>query len=186
MKPPLILASASPRRHLLLKKVGIRFTVKPSHVSEESNLSSPRRRVEALAMRKAQATAKTVEQGWILGADTLVVLKNRILGKPINPHDAYRMLYKLSGSRHRVYTGVALVEAGSGRTLVRSEVSTVFMKKLELDVLVRMSKKHLDKAGAYAIQEKHDPIARVTKGSYDNVVGLPVKLVKSMLREFGA
>lgn len=183
-KIPLILASASPRRRSLLKRARISFRVQPSHVSEDSTVSNPRKRVEQLALRKAKAVATKVKRGWVLGADTLVILKNRILGKPINPHDAYRMLYRLSGTTHRVMTGVALVDAESGRSLVRSAISKVHMKKLELEALVRLSKKHLDKAGAYAIQEKRDPIARVVSGSYENVVGLPVDLVKKMLREF--
>jgi septum formation protein len=147
-------------------------------------MRDPRRRVEALALRKAEAVAKKLNAGWVLGADTLVVLGRRVLGKPVNALDAYRMLYRLSGTRHRVMTGVALVEAGSGRRLVGSALSTVFMKKLELEEIVRLSRRHLDKAGAYAIQEKRDPIARVLSGSYDNVVGLPVALVRELLRRF--
>jgi septum formation protein len=119
----------------------------------------------------------------VLGADTVVVLRGKILGKPRDEKDAYRMLYRLSGSTHRVYTGVALVDASSGKSLVTHAVSVVRMKKIGLEELMKLSRKHLDKAGSYAIQEKRDPIARVVKGSYDNVVGLPVKDVKALLKK---
>jgi septum formation protein len=116
-----------------------------------------------------------------LGADTVVVLDGRILGKPRHALDAYRMLYRLSGTTHRVLTGVALVDAPTGRALVRTAVSTVRMKKLPLERLLRLARRHLDKAGAYAIQERSDPIARVVQGSYDNVVGLPVRWVRRLM-----
>ena len=92
------------------------------------------------------------------------------------------MLGRLSGSTHQVYTGVALVDAKTKKTLVSHAKSEVRMKKISPQDLARLSRKHLDKAGSYAIQEKHDPIARVVKGSYDNVVGLPVK-VKALLKK---
>jgi len=184
LKAPLILASNSPRRKQLLKQLKIPFKVLPSHVSEESTIRSASRLVQALALRKAQATAALVKKGIVLGADTVVVLGSRILGKPIDAQDAYRMLYRLSGSTHRVLTGVAVVDVETGKKQVSYAVSRVKMKKLPLDELVRLSRLHLDKAGSYAIQDKNDPIARVISGSYDNVVGLPIDLVKSLLKPF--
>ncbi len=179
----LILASGSPRRRVLLKKLGIPFKVVVSHVSEESRETRPERLVRELALRKAKAVAVKVDSQVVLGADTVVVLRGKILGNPKDARDAYRMLYRLSGSRHRVYTGVALVH---GRTvLVDHAVSTVQMKKIDLDQLLVLSRKHMDKAGAYAIQEKKDPIAKIVRGSYDNVVGLPVVLVGRMLKKLG-
>ena len=96
------------------------------------------------------------------------------------------MLGGLSGTTHQVYTGVALVDAASGQSLVSHARSDVRMMKIAPDELARLSRRHLDKAGSYAIQEKRDPIARVVKGSYDNVVGLPVGLVKKMLKRVKA
>lgn len=184
LTPPLILASASPRRRQLLRAAGIPFRVLASHVNEDSTIADPRRRAEALALRKARAVAKSLRKGWVLGADTIVYGGGRFFGKAENSRQAYQMLYRLSGTRHRVITGVALVEAGTRKPpLVRSESSTVFMKKLSLETLLRLSRKHRDKAGNYAIQERRDPIARVVSGSYDNVVGLPVALVKKMLSD---
>jgi len=179
-----ILASGSPRRRALLKKLRIPFKVIVSHVSEKSAETRPVHLVRALALRKARAVASKNPKAIVLGADTVVVLKGKILGKPKDIQDAYRMLYRLSGSRHKVYTGVALIEGT--KTLVDSAVSVVSMKKINLDRLLVLSRKHLDKAGAYAIQEKKDPIARIVRGSYDNVVGLPVDLVGRMLRKFSS
>jgi septum formation protein len=137
--------------------------------------------VRQLALRKAMAIAQKITDGIVLGADTVVVLRGKILGKPKNTRHAFQMLSDLSGSTHRVYTGVAVVHASTGKTLVGHAASEVQMKKIPMDNLRLLSRKHLDKAGSYAIQEKKDPIARVIKGSYDNVVGLPVKLVKRLL-----
>ncbi|MFA5975988.1 MAG: Maf family protein [Elusimicrobiota bacterium] len=183
-RPPLILASLSPRRRQLLRRLKIPFRVIPSHASEESNVKNPRKLVMELALRKASSVAKELDRGLVLGADTIVVLGGRILGKPGNTQDAYRMLYRLSGSTHSVYTGIALVDAATGRSKSAVAASAVRMKKLPIDRLLALSRNHLDKAGAYAIQEKKDPIARVIRGSYDNVVGLPVSLVKKLLKQF--
>ncbi len=93
------------------------------------------------------------------------------------------MLSGLSGSIHHVYTGVALVDAKTHKALVTHAKSEVRMKKIPEALLRKLSRKHLDKAGSYAIQAKRDPIARVIKGSYDNVVGLPVQTVKALLKK---
>ncbi len=180
----LILASASPRRRQLLRKLKIPFRVKASHLPERSSHTQPVRFVQDLALQKARAVASSLKEGLVLGADTVVVLRGKILGKPRDEKDAYRMLYRLSGSTHRVCTGVALVDAKTRKAVTSSATSVVRMKKISLENLLTLSRRHLDKAGSYAIQEKRDPMARVVKGSYDNVVGLPVKLVKSLLLSF--
>jgi len=179
----LILASASPRRRALLRKLRIPFRVKPSHIPEKSRHVAPARLVRDLALQKAQAVARSIHEGVVLGADTVVVLKGKILGKPRDARDAYRMLYRLSGSTHAVYTGVAVVDAATKKSLVAHAKSVVRMKKIPLEQILKLSRRHLDKAGSYAIQEKKDPIAKVVKGSYDNVVGLPVTTVKALLRK---
>lgn len=179
----LILASASPRRRQLLKRLKIPFRVMPSHIRETSAHKTPKRLVQDLALRKAKAVALQLRGGVVLGADTIVVLRGRILGKPEDAQDAYRMLYRLSGSVHQVYTGVALVDVRTQKALVSHAKSVVRMKKIPLDELLRLSRQHLDKAGSYAIQKRRDPIAHVVKGSYDNVVGLPMAIVKSLLKK---
>ncbi len=180
----IVLASKSPRRRELLKKAGIKFRVIPSGISEESDEMRPDARVIELALRKARAVAKKIKKGIVLGADTIVVCGGKIIGQPSGLREAYDMLYLLSGTTHEVYTGVALVDAATGREKSCAAKSRVRMKKLPIDELLRLSRKNLDKAGAYAIQEKKDPIARVISGSYDNVVGLPVKLVRKLLKKF--
>ncbi len=151
-------------------------------MDESSDQPNPRKRVEELALRKAQAIARKLKKGVVLGADTLVVCEGKILGQPKDARHAYDMLYKLAGTTHQVFTGVALVDAVTGRTAVSSAVSRVRMKKLPLERLLALSRQHLDKAGSYAIQEKNDPIAKVVSGSYENVVGLPLDVVKKLLK----
>jgi len=183
-KVTLILASKSPRRRALLKTLGIPFRVIPSGVSEVSKETRPHRLVQELAQRKAESVAKRLKQGLVLGADTLVILGDQILGQPKDADDAYRMLYRLSGTTHQVFTGVALIDSSNGVSRVGYAVSHVRMKKLPIDTLLRLSHKNLDKAGSYAIQSQNDPIAKVIKGDYDNVVGLPVALVRRMLAPY--
>jgi len=161
----------------------------PSRVSENSRHTQPSKLVTDLALRKARVVERRLVKRrllkrhlFVLGADTVVVLKNKIIGKPRDSRHAYEMLYQLSGTTHRVFTGVALVDASSGRAEVSHAVSKVKMKKMALEALMKLSRKHLDKAGSYAIQEKRDPIARVVSGSYDNVVGLPLELVRKLIR----
>jgi septum formation protein len=181
----LVLASKSPRRRVLLKTLKIPFRTVPSGVSEQSEERRPHKLVQELARRKAEAVAGRVKKGLVLGADTLVVLGEEILGQPKDARDAYRMLYRLSGTTHKVFTGVALVDVDRGKTLLDYAVSSVRMKKLPVDMLLTLSHKHLDKAGAYAIQSQSDPIAKVVKGTYDNVVGLPLDVVKRLLKPYG-
>ncbi len=155
----------------------------PSHASERSSEKDPAKLVQELALRKAKEIARRFKgNALVLGADTVVALKGEILGKPRDRRHAYQMLYKLSGSTHQVYTGVAVVQVPSQKERVGWAVSHVRMKKIEIDEILRLSRLHLDKAGSYAIQEKRDPIARVIKGNYDNVVGLPIGLVRKLLR----
>jgi septum formation protein len=178
----LILASKSPRRRALLKELGIPFRVVPSGVAETSSEKRPAQLVQQLALRKAQSVAKFHREDVVLGADTLVILGDKILGQPKDAQDAYRMLYRLGGTTHRVFTGVAVVAAG--HSTVAYAMSKVRMKKLPIDQILRLARKNLDKAGSYAIQSKNDPIARVVQGDYDNVVGLPLKVVKRLLKPY--
>ena len=180
----LVLASKSPRRRALLKTLRIPFTVMPSGVAENSNETRPPRLVQELARRKAEFVAKKIKSGLVLGADTLVILGQEILGQPRDAQQAYKMLYRLAGTTHKVFTGVALVDVDRGTTKCAYAVSRVRMKKLPIDQILRLAQLHLDKAGSYAIQSKNDPIATVVEGDYDNVVGLPMKLVKRLLAPY--
>lgn len=179
---PLILASASPQRRKLLSKLGLAFKIVPSHVSERSAQKNPRRLVIELARRKALSIARRHPKALVLGADTLVVCLGKILGKPRDHDHSGKILRLLSGRWQRVYTGVALARDGGLKITSEAVVTKVLARKLDEKTLASMKGKHMDKAGAYAIQDRKDPfIARIV-GDRDNVIGLPLAAVRRLLR----
>ena len=176
----LVLASASPRRRAILRAAGVRFTVDPSGVDERSRVKDPRRLVAQLARRKALDVARRHPGRLVLGADTLVVCRGEILGKPKDKADAVRMITLQAGRWQRVYTGLALV---SGRRVyVDVAVSKVRARLLDAERLARLAGKHMDKAGAYAIQDRHDPLVERVVGDRDTVTGLSMRSVRRLLR----
>jgi septum formation protein len=189
MKSPgkkIILASASPRREQLLREMGLVFTIKPSRLKEKVYPRlTPAQLVKKLALLKALKVAKQIKRGIIIGADTIVVRCGEILGKPRNPKHAREILGKLSGSYHYVFTGLALIEQPGGKTLVAAEKTRVKMKKLSPADINYHAGRHLDKAGGYAVQEEKDAFVEQINGCYYNVVGLPVELLKKMLKKLG-
>jgi septum formation protein len=179
-RPDLILASASPRRRTILRAAGIYFRVDPSRVDESSPERNPRRLVLSLARRKALSVARRhPESTPVLGADTIVVCAGEILGKPKDLPDAVRMLTLQSGRLQRVYTGVAL--ARGRRVFADVAVTKVYSRRLSAENLRRLAGKHMDKAGAYAIQDRRDPLVARIVGDRDNVVGLPMRVVRRLL-----
>lgn len=179
----LILASESPRRKQLLKEAKISFEAIPSRMLEPPpGILDPVTYVRKLALAKARVVAKQVGTGLVLGADTVVVHKKEILGKPADPAEGVRMLSRLQGTTHKVVTGVALIDAATGKEKVAHASSIVTMKSLDLKTIARLAAKHLDKAGSYAVQEKKDTVIAKIKGSYSNVVGLPMEVVKKLLK----
>jgi septum formation protein len=186
----LVLASASPRRQELLRNAGISFTVQPADVDETPLPGEPPREcAERLARDKALTVWRLRPQDVVLGADTIVVVDEAILGKPIDAADAARMLRQLSGRVHRVITGVCVVEAagtGENRELrTASETTLVTMNDLSDDEIrdYVATGEPMDKAGAYAIQGMASRWIPRIEGDYSNVVGLPVALVYRMLRD---
>ena len=175
--PPLILASGSPRRGALLRELGIRFQVDVSDVPETTEPTmSATDLAMALAERKARAVAANYGDGFVLGADTLVVLDGELLGKPADDEDARRMLGRLSGHAHDVVTGLALVDAGTGAIQRSAATSTVRMRALsgeEIAAYVATGEPR-DKAGAYAIQGLGSGLIATLEGCFTNVVGLPL------------
>jgi len=173
----IILASGSPRRAQLLRMIGLQFEVMESQVPEDLNLpQEPAAHVVELSRRKALEVAKRVEEGIIIGADTIVVLGEAILGKPKDREEAKDMLSKLSGKTHRVYTGFTLLEVPSQRSLSNWEVTEVKFRELEpweIEEYVR-SGGPLDKAGAYGIQDRSAVFVEGINGCYYNVVGFPL------------
>lgn len=183
----IILASASPRRREFFSQLGLRFRVVAPHIEEDPLPGEPpvayARRV---AVDKAIEVAGQVHpKAVIVAADTIVVLGRRILQKPADAEDARRMLRALSGRRHEVITGVCILGPRRMRTLVAR--TQVFFKKLtaaEIDFYVE-SGEPMDKAGAYAIQGKGCFMVRAVRGSYTNVVGLPVaELLDTLVADF--
>jgi len=184
-KLPVILASVSPRRIGLLKEWGVKFKVIPSHISEQTLLIKPSEIVKDLALKKAKSVAAKLKKGLVIGADTIVVLGGHIIGKPKDELHSREILSKLNGSIHRVYTGVAAVNAETGDEKTVFEVSRVKMKRLTSYELTKFAGKHMDKAGAYAVQEKADAFVEKIYGDYYNVVGLPYLKTKKLLKGFG-
>ncbi len=145
-------------------------------------LLSPVAYTKKLALAKAQVVARQVGDGLVLAADTVVVHRGRIFGKPTDFSEACRILSQLQGTTHQVITAVALVNAKTLKPKVAHAVSRVTMRRLSPDEVARFARKNQDKAGAYAIQQKRDPLVSKVKGSYTNVVGLPMELVKKLLK----
>jgi septum formation protein len=186
-KQVLILASSSPRRQQLLRDAGIEIEVRPAHVTEERTTGEdPVQYACRLAREKALAVARKSPGRYVLGADTIVVVDDEVLEKPRNAEDAARMLRLLSGRAHHVTTGVSLIDP-SGRSDTRFSTARVHFKKLEEPEIQRYieSGEPMDKAGAYAIQGGAAAWIQRVEGEYANVVGLPLSLVKEMLREEG-
>ena len=186
----LILASASPRRQELLRNAGIPFTVQSASIDETPLAGeAPRECAERLAREKALAVFQSNPQHFVLGADTIVVVDDVILGKPRDAEDAVRMLRLLSGRTHAVITGVCVVRARSVSS-VRTASETTLVTFCELsDDEIRFyiaTGEPMDKAGAYAIQGMASRWIPRVEGDYSNVVGLPVALVYRILRERGA
>ena len=206
----LVLASASPRRQELLRHAGIPFTAQPADIDESPlDGESAKACAERLAREKALAVSAVREQDCVLGADTIVVVDELILGKPRDLDDAFRMLRMLSGRTHMVITGVCLVEpvaskqlpvgktqpiqreaserlaTGNRQLSTVSETTLVTMCELSDDDIrgYVATGEPMDKAGAYAIQGIASRWIPRIEGDYSNVVGLPVALVWRMLRE---
>ena len=185
--PRLILASQSPRRRYLLEKAGIEFSVIPSSFDETSvKLSSPDVYVRQLAECKARDISGQNPDSWVIGADTIVLIDDTILGKPGSRAEARTMLKSLSGKTHRVLTGYCICCHRTGRLFSDAVKTDVRFKKLtqgEIDWYIN-SGEPFDKAGAYAIQGIGSFLVKRINGSYPNVVGLPVcEVLDFLIRE---
>ena len=188
------LASTSPRRKRLLRGLGLRFLVRAPSYKEESTAGPPSKVVQTHALGKALSVARRVQNGTVLGADTIVYFQRKVVGKPKDRKDAFRILSALQGRGHTVYTGVALVRVLSGRIAgqtVFSERTRVYLKKMDTAAIRAYFKEinPLDKAGAYAIQSRKTGlpagqagIVRRVRGSFSNAVGLPVEKLYAKLK----
>ena len=175
--PKIVLASASPRRANLLKQIGLEFQICPSRVDESAITdTSPDTAVQELALTKAKAVAGNHMNGLVIGADTVVVINRRVIGKPEHAEHAVEILTQLSGVCHEVMTGVALVDLERRREVVWQEKTVVQFRKLHRrEILTYVnSGEAVDKAGAYGVQGRAAAFVERIEGCYFNVVGLPL------------
>ena len=182
--PPLILASASPRRAELLRQLKLEFEVVPSAAKEAlDDHLSPLELCQLNAHRKARAVAKKIPDSLVLGADTLVFLHRKIFGKPSDKDQARDMLRQLEGKTHQVVTGVSLIHLRSHAERIFAVSTDVLFRPLTGQQIDEYLAKidPLDKAGAYAIQENGELVVSEISGSFSNVVGLPIEKVQSEL-----
>jgi len=186
----IILASASPRRAELLKKIGLEFEVMPSNTQEIINEKDlPTNIVKKLSSEKAWDVANKLSdnnlEALVIGADTIVVA-DRILGKPATREDAYNMLSMLQGKRHQVITGVTIVDIKSGRAISEAVETYVYMRSLSEDEINSYinTGEPFDKAGSYGIQGIGSLLVDKIDGCFFNVVGLPLTTLSKMLNNF--
>ena len=185
----LILASASPRRAEILRTVGWPFETQAVRIDESRRAGEEAvAYVERVARAKAEAAALRVQGSTILGADTVVVIENDVLGKPRDDEDARRMLRLLRDRWHQVLTGVALINGETGSSKVAHEITEVRFAAMSADEInwYVATGEPQDKAGAYAIQGQGARFIKEIRGDYFNVVGLPVRLLYELMNEGGA
>jgi len=184
----LILASSSPRRKDLLDQIKMSFEIIPSNVEENIGelKGTPADKVEELAYMKARDIANGLNEGLVLGADTIVVIGDEILGKPKDNNDAFDMLSKLSGKEHQVVTGLALIDTKTNITRIAHETTYIRFRELSSDMIRDYinSGETQDKAGSYAIQGIGAVLVEEIRGCYSNVVGLPLPKLNKMLEDF--
>lgn len=189
MAPPLVLASASPRRSALLRQLGLHHDVLPADVDETPLPGeAPAPHVERLARHKARVASARRPDALVLAGDTVVVADGRILGKPVDPDDAVAMLLALAGREHEVVSGLALaLPGGSGGLLARVDRTAVTFRPFD-EVEARAyvaTGEPLDKAGAYGIQGRGGALVTRVAGDYTTVVGLPVSGLVELLHRAG-
>lgn len=184
----IILGSSSPRRADILKKLKLDFVIIPSsYVEPHDQTDFSYDYVENLAYNKALYVAKeTSEKALIIGADTIVVINNNILGKPKDKDEAYKMLKMLSGKTHFVVTAVAVIDSETLKSKIESTTTYVTFENLtneQINFYIE-NFKPFDKAGSYGIQELPDGYIKTVNGELDNVIGLPSKTLLKLMSEF--
>lgn len=187
-QPPIILASASPRRRQLLSDAGYTFTVVAPEVDESvfpTEGTAPREYAETLALAKAKSVAPIYPDRLVIGADTIADFTGEIIGKPVDADDAERITKKLFSAPHKVITGVAVIRLCDQTELVESDSTTVYPKPMTAGQIAEHihSGTWRGKAGAYAIQETGDEFIERIEGSLTNVMGLPMELLNSLMIE---
>ncbi|MCP4727409.1 MAG: septum formation protein Maf [bacterium] len=183
---PLYLASKSPRRRELLRNLGLDFEILDNDIEERvDGKLEPGDFVVRIAEMKARNILENVSNGYIITADTIVFLNGRILEKPSDRDDAYRMLNLLQGNTHQVYTGLAVSSCPEYDIISGFEKTDVTFAEMTVDEICRYldTEEYKDKAGAYAIQGKASVFIQGINGCYFNVVGLPLRKLYCILSE---
>ncbi len=185
------LVSTSPRRRMLLKKAGYRFKIlKPSYEEKRAGATTaPAVLVKRHALAKALSAVGLVKSGVVIGADTVVYFEGKIIGKPRDRSEAFKILGRLQGRWHTVYTGVALLDVGRKKPFKKAFFcvkTAVLLKPLSTRDIRHYLKSIpvLDKAGAYAIQSRHFDIVSHIRGSFSNAIGLPMERLSVYLRHY--
>lgn len=188
MKKKIILASSSPRRKDILKKMGLEFEIIPSNYEEFlENLEFSYEKIETLAYYKAKAVVDIINKpALILSADTVVVLEDQILGKPKDETDAIEMIKNLSGKKHSVVTSICVIDTNNLTHKILSTTSYVEFENLSKELIENYVKNYrpLDKAGSYGIQELPEGFIKSVEGSFENIIGLCSQAVSKILNEF--
>lgn len=182
----LVLSSASPRRAELLERMGLRFQIYHTNVVEDdSGLNGPIEMVENNARLKASTLSLDMPDALVLGSDTTVAIDDTILSKPYDMQEAQQMLIQLSGRVHAVYTSIALYWNSGNLEHIFTERSEVHFKTLKRETIEHYTSlvNPLDKAGAYGIQEGRELIIDRVDGSVENVMGLPIQRLESVLKK---
>lgn len=181
----IILASASPRRKEILQNINVKFDIVKSEIEEimlENEL--PSQVVMRLAFEKCIDVASRYKDSLVIGADTVVVLNEKILGKPKDIIDAKQMIEQLSGKTHQVITGISLIHLNSNKKIIDYVISNVKFKNLSQDDITNYinTKESLDKAGAYGIQGYGSLLVEKIQGDYFNIVGIPVSKLNDLAK----
>jgi len=181
------LASSSPRRIILLQRLGLNFKVFPPTYEIDVKTDDPVERAELKALEKARSVARLFERGLVIGVDTIVFMDNKeILEKPRDINEAKNFLRRLSGRTHFVVTGLAIIDASNMREIVDNEITKVKFRELsdeEIEFYVK-TREPLDKAGGYAIQGLASLFVEKIEGDFWNVVGLPIPLLYYLLKTY--
>lgn len=183
----IILASGSPRRKEILERYGLSVMVVKSDIVEKIHQGeTPEQISMSLAFNKAYTVSKAFTGDIIIGADTIVVYENKILGKPRNDEEAYEILSMLSGNVHEVITGISIIKAGTNQKIIDYEITKVKFKNLSQSRIQKYieSKESFDKAGAYGIQGVGAILVEKIDGCYSNVVGLPLSKIDNLLGRY--
>lgn len=185
----LVLASESPRRLRIFRQVGLEPEVRPQVIDENIVMADdPAQMALRLAELKAKSAAESVEDGIVVGADTIVVLQDEIFGKPTDANHAAQMLRALSGKKHKVITAFCIIEKPTGTCVTDREETSVFFKKLSDEEISAYIEKEqpFDKAGSYGIQDSSALFIERIEGCYNNVVGFPIARFYEALQELKA